>query len=898
MALPQGVDLGHYRILRKLGQGGFGITYLAQNTQTGEQVVIKENLPTFYATRDDATWSILPLDVEDAAGNYKHTLMRFVDEARLLARLHHPNIVRVSEAFEALGTAYYVMPHITGQELHKAAPAVVTEEWLLPILRTLLSALEYLHSQNLLHRDIKPGNILLRDDGSPVLIDFGTARALQSERSATMVGTPGYTPIEQISAHGHCGAWTDIYALGATCYRVITGERPPEANTRLAEDEDPYEPLQNRAELLSRFSPATLQSIDVALAVRAKNRWQSATDWLHALAQTSGRLAVAPSVPMSSAMPPVRKKSMWPLILGIVGVAAIPGGYWAYTYVDALIKKNKLTQQALSEAELRKLEIEEQRRREACAAQAAREEECNDYANRLCAQFDKVLMPSAGSLPNVWPTSMVDTLRVLADSSQGGERYSFVYGVVLVHGLGVDADSEQGVRYIRSAAERGLVQAQLFMAAMCSEGRWVAKDEAHAAIWFQKAAVQGNALAQFHRAECCRKGIGTNKDADEAAEWYKKAAEQGYPEAQFRWAECYRYGHGVKKDASLAVEWYRKAADSGNAGAQCGLAEMYEKGLGVLKDSGEAVRRYRHVAEQGNALGQCHLGRCYLYGIGVAKDAEAAVRWFLRAAEQKHAGACYYLGKCCESGEGAAQNTAEAIRWYQKAAEQGHAAALCHLGEFYEIGRGVSKDREEAFSLYRKSADKGYPTAQFNVGVCCEHGLGVQKDEREAVKWYEKSAEAGYSMGQYMLASCYAAGRGVSKDAATAVKWYRKAAEQGLPGAQFCLAGCYASGEGVSQDDGEAAKWYRKAAEQGHAGAQVCLGECYENGTGVSRDAALAGGWYRKAAELGNAAGQVRLGRCYELGSGLPTDRDEARKWYRRAAQQGNNEAQGYLDNM
>ncbi len=282
VALPVGLELGHYRLLRKIGQGGFGITYLAEHMQSHEQVVIKENLPTYYAYRDITTMQVHPLDDTDSAENYAHALQRFVDEARTLAHLNHPNIVRVHEAFEALGTAYFVMPYIDGKELHKAAPAKPDEAWLLPILKTVLKALDYLHSQNLLHRDLKPGNILLQEDGTPILIDFGTARALQTERSATMVGTPGYTPLEQITPHGKRGPWTDIYALGATCYRVITGACPPQAVERI-DDEDPYIPLVSRPELRARFSPALLRSIDKALVIRAKSRWQSAQSWLDEL---------------------------------------------------------------------------------------------------------------------------------------------------------------------------------------------------------------------------------------------------------------------------------------------------------------------------------------------------------------------------------------------------------------------------------------------------------------------------------------------------------------------------------------------------------------------------------------------------------------------------------------
>ncbi len=347
LALPAGLELGHYRLLSKLGQGGFGITYLAQHVQTGEQVVVKENLPTFYASRSEVTLQVHPLDDEETVENYAHTLRRFVDEARLLARLNHPNIVRVTEAFEALGTAYYVMPYIQGQELHKAAPAVVTEEWLRPILKTLLSALEYLHGKNLLHRDLKPGNILLTADGTPMLIDFGTARALQTERSATMVGTPGYTPIEQVTTHGKCGAWTDLYALGATCYRLITGERPPDS-VDLVADETLYVPLAHRGELSQRFSLSMLQSIDTAMAVRAVNRWQNAREWLSAL-----ELPAVPSLPaMPQPEPATEAGSKRPIIYIIVALLLlIPAAYGIYTYLQAAEEEKLAAAMALQERE-------------------------------------------------------------------------------------------------------------------------------------------------------------------------------------------------------------------------------------------------------------------------------------------------------------------------------------------------------------------------------------------------------------------------------------------------------------------------------------------------------------------------------------------------------------------
>ena len=225
--LPEGYLLRDYSIIKMLGHGGFGITYLAQEDITDKLVVIKENYPTTVSFRDMASLTVGPL-TDKHKETYDWALTRFLDEAKTLSRLSHPNIVPILAAFKALGTAYYVMPHVEGTDLHKAAPAPdsLTAEWLLPVLEKILSALDYLHSQGLIHRDIKPNNILLRADGEPILIDFGTARALESTHSHSHIGTPGFMPLEQLSAGGKRGPWTDFYALGATCYYLITGEIP------------------------------------------------------------------------------------------------------------------------------------------------------------------------------------------------------------------------------------------------------------------------------------------------------------------------------------------------------------------------------------------------------------------------------------------------------------------------------------------------------------------------------------------------------------------------------------------------------------------------------------------------------------------------------------------------
>lgn len=342
--LPSKLQLGKYKIENVMGQGGFGITYLATNTETGKQVVIKENFSTEFSYRNAQNLNVAPLS-PDMRETYEKVLRRFMEEAQLLASLRHPNIVPVTAAFKALGTAYYVMPHINGKDLKKSAPApaIITSNWLIPVLSKILGALKYLHGEGLIHRDIKPENILLQPNGEPMLIDFGTARAQQGTHTMTRVSTPGYTPFEQISPKGNVGPWTDFYALGATCYRLITGECPAESMARMLKDT--YVPLVKRPELQNRFPAHVLKSIDKALALHPNQRWQRADEWLNTLSTDIVPLTLPPAEELSmhqnpAGSSPNQKKAQkngglkkcGMLLTGICLLGGLSaGGYYMYT---------------------------------------------------------------------------------------------------------------------------------------------------------------------------------------------------------------------------------------------------------------------------------------------------------------------------------------------------------------------------------------------------------------------------------------------------------------------------------------------------------------------------------------------------------------------------------------
>ena len=275
--LPAGTLLEEFEIQRELGAGGFGVTYLAYDRSLDRQVAIKEYLPHDWAARRP-DGAVGPRSATHAE-NYRWGLERFLEEARVLARLHHPHVVQVYRVIEARGTAYMVTEYVEGRSLAEAlrAEGPWREPRVLALLDALTSGLGPVHAAGLVHRDIKPANVMLRGDGSPVLIDFGAARQAmgRQSRSVTAVLTPGYAPFEQYSTKGRQGPWTDVYALGAVAYEALSGRVPEEAPERMADDTLP--PVAGVA--AHGMSDRLAAAVTSALALRQEDRPQSLADW-------------------------------------------------------------------------------------------------------------------------------------------------------------------------------------------------------------------------------------------------------------------------------------------------------------------------------------------------------------------------------------------------------------------------------------------------------------------------------------------------------------------------------------------------------------------------------------------------------------------------------------------
>ncbi|MEJ8561769.1 protein kinase [Yoonia sp. GPGPB17] len=337
---------GQYTIESFLNAGGFGITYLARDS-LDRKVVIKECFPGAFCRRSRY---VVQARSRAHQNELKSIVRLFVQEARSLAKLDHPNIVGVHQVFEDNETAYMALDFVTGRDLldtiedpnHGLNPSQIKS-----ILKEVLGAVSFIHDQGILHRDISPDNILINKDFHPVLIDFGAAREEATKQSrvlsALRVVKDGYSPQEFYIAGSEQSPSSDLYALGASFYHLINGDVPPNSQARLAAiasgEPDPYQPLSGR---FDEYEPEFLAAMDKALAVLPKDRVQSAKDWIAMMDGTHSNVTPlnvgAPiaaeeddDATLAAPMVAAQQKSKMPLLLGSAAAVALLVGVGVMT---------------------------------------------------------------------------------------------------------------------------------------------------------------------------------------------------------------------------------------------------------------------------------------------------------------------------------------------------------------------------------------------------------------------------------------------------------------------------------------------------------------------------------------------------------------------------------------
>jgi tetratricopeptide (TPR) repeat protein len=397
--LPPGTVLdGSYRIKGVVGSGGFGITYEADEINLGTVVAVKEYYPLDFGERA-GTMSVRPKS-DRHVRTFDWGRSSFIREARTLARFDHPSIVNVSRVFEANSTAYMVMRFERGRSFEawlRELGRLPTQEELDRIVAPLLEALQTLHAADFLHRDIAPDNIIVRADGTPVLLDFGAARRAVAEMSQVFTGIvkAGYSPHEQYSSDGRLqGPWSDLYALGGTLYRAVSGHPPEEATMRFDEDRMPPAVEVGRG----HYRPGFLAAIDMCLRVRHSQRPRSVAQLRPMLlegeeqkvpslsrivdalkAPKISQLRPPPTVAHTASRAAAGLARHWPTILG--GLLAILGGlYGGYYYT-----RMQPTEPSAGDAERRAKETQELARRQAEQETERKRKDAEAAASRKAA---------------------------------------------------------------------------------------------------------------------------------------------------------------------------------------------------------------------------------------------------------------------------------------------------------------------------------------------------------------------------------------------------------------------------------------------------------------------------------------------------------------------------------
>ena len=699
VALAPGTRVGRYVIGSVLGQGSFGVTYLAHDDQLGRDVAIKEYLPTALAVRHDRV-TVVPNSTK-VAPEFAWGRQRFIDEGRTLAGFRRmPGMVHVYDFLEDHGTAYMVMELVDGstldRKLERDGPLSAQE--VDRVLRPLLDVLAMVHRAGFVHRDIKPANILLDGEGHPTLIDFGAARAAMAARTTaiTAVFTPGYAAVEQFT-DGKQGPWTDIYGLAATLYRAISGDMPPRSVERAMGDN--YQPLAKLKP--AGFPPQLLSGIDRALALRPGDRPQTIEQWRTAL--------FSPQAPAAAPAPararPWRRRTV---VYGCVGALVIVAA--AETLL--VLRQDNLPawlQEIAGQEPTPALQRGEDGR---LADSDPRGREPEDPSKK-----EAETATAATATPEVAaPRAEAEDLVSAEAAYKRGD-----YATVLL--------------LMRPLAEGGNALAQNYMGILYDNGHGMPQDDAQAVAWYQKAADQGDPRAEINVGEAYETGRGVPRDMRQAVKWFRKAADQGHPPAELKVGSLYAAGRGVPQDYGLAAQWFRRASDQGYAAAQFNLGYLYGEGKGVPHDHDKAIEWYRKAAEQGHAGAQTNLGAAYEAGRGVEQDFAQAAAWYRKAADLGNAVAQYNLGNLYGSGRGVPQDFRQAMAWYRKAAAQDYALAGASLGYAYDVGRGVAQDPAQAANWYRKAADDGNADAQYSLGRLYLQGRGVPQDLVQADKW-------------------------------------------------------------------------------------------------------------------------------------------------------------------
>lgn len=689
---------GRYKIVRLLNQGGFGITYLAVYGSRRTKVAIKEFFMKSANQREADGVSVSVDYSKENAQNFTSSLEKFKKEAERLKQINSAYVVKVHDLFEENGTAYYVMDFVEGEDMESRLQQrgkPYTEKSVLTFLNRILEALAAIHSQGLLHLDLKPSNIMVTPRGYIKLIDLGASKEYISGMGATVFTgismTRTYAAPEQLAgAYDKMGPWTDFYALGATIYKMLTNQAPPSV-TDLDDDKSAD---KHFALPMPNVSAKTRQLVIWMLRRDRTERPQNVSDIKAYLCGKSAKESLDDTISLENSSEDYDTAMSY---------------YNHGQYEQAFPILERLANKGEPNAMFRL---------------------------GVCYYWDEGVKRSKPKSINFskcfeWMTKAANAGNTDAMLWLGSYCYS--------NGEGIKKDESKVIEYTFKAAYSNNNSAKITLGLYYLQGSGMDEEKGSQLVHdgFSGLCLNASFLSREEMhifAMCYQYGFGVEKDIQRAIYWYTKSADLGDPEAQNSLGEIYLYGSdGVSEDDGVAVTLFKFAASKHLNGALINLGDCYYYGWGVAQNFTEALAWYRKAAEEGDDGAMVLVGLCYKNGEGTSKNYGLAVEWFTKAKNKtNNAEAINYLGLIYEEGgDWIKQDKPKAVGYYKEAALSGLAAAQYNYGMSLICGEGVAKQLEKGLEWVHKAAEQDFQLAvDFLNGLETDEGNPPKQDEQ------------------------------------------------------------------------------------------------------------------------------------------------------------------------
>lgn len=766
-------QVGPYSLRRLVARGGMGLVFYGLHRETELPAAVK-----------------MPLE---AWGDVDTCIKKFSQEAAILGQLRHPNLIRLQAWSGNERPLWLAMDWVTGRSLadvlntNRKAGSPPSIEWVSAIMLQTARGLAYLHGHGVVHRDLKPGNLLIAEDETVKIADVGIARSdsvpAGGTTTGTVSGTQGYIAPERFAGQPATAA-SDIFSLGALWYEMLALRPPLGAFAK---------PDSVRAGLPTGWNDCIIRCLspnpaERPTAIEVESLLESRpTPAAKKNAASRKRLSITSQAKVSASAPknadPAKpnktaqsqkkqqsSKTAWALKALIVVVAFALYKYfsWSGDVSNGLYALRHGHPHTAMKDFRSAADVGSNSAMYQIALLYDRGEGLKQNRLRAYLWFSKAASAGSGPAMNRLGLRRLDGPYALEDYREQMQLYRINYHeqVSLTGNLSGPLLSQDRAKAFQHARR-----------AEASEGYKFAMQ------WFRKSAATGDGDAMNNIGLMYAAGRGVKPNFTKAMEWFQKGAAAGSGRAMYSIGLHYVTGLGLKKDHPKALAWFRKSAAAGYGRAMFEIGWLYTIGVGVEKNPAKAkswfskaMQRYRNASAVGDRSAMCHIGDLYSHGFGMPRNPAKAMKWYHKAAAVGSGQAMFLIGKTYTVGS----NDARAMTWYRKAAKARNAAAMKYVAITYLAGMGLPVDHAKGMRWLRRAAISGSGGAMVLIGT---HML---PNGNKADAWFHRvmqisrgQAASGSGKAMVRIGSLYSLGWGVRQDSNESTEWFRRGAAVG-----------------------------------------------------------------------------------------------------------------------